>query len=298
MLRLLVILACAASSVAHADGDAKAKAFFEEGRALIEAADKLPEGAAKSAKVSSACDKFATSLELDAQLGTMLNLADCRVREGKLADAYTLLEQAVAEATRTHDREAFAKQQLAMVAAKVARITVRVKQPELDGLAITVGGRALPHAQWGKPIVVTPGTIPIHATATGRDAVDFERSVAPGGDVPVDIAFEPVKITTITTTETKPSRLPYYVAGGGAVLIAGSIGLALHARSRYTTARDANDMAGVSSAQHEADAGTVVFIGGAVAVGIGIYLYVRERSPPVTPVPTSDGVSLVWSGKF
>jgi len=266
---------------------------------LIEAADKLPEGSARSAKVSIACDKFAASLRLDAQLGTMLNLADCRVREGKLADAYELLEEAVAEATRTHDREAFAKQQLALVAAKVARITVRVKQPDLEGLTITVEGHRLKREKWGTAIVVTPGTIPIHASATGRDPVDIERSVAPGGDVPVDVAFAEAAIVTPPIVVEGRSKVPYVVIGGGAALMVASVALGIHAHSRYTTARDANDKAGVESAQHEADAGTVVFIGGAVAVGVGIYLYVRERSPsPVTPVPTSDGLTLVWSGKF
>src|SRR5258706_124862 len=211
--RLLVVCALMAPALAWADGDAtKAKALFEEGRKLIEAADKLAEPAAKAEHVNAACDKFAASLGFDAQLGTKLNLADCRVRQGKLADAYALLDAAVAEATRTHDREAFTKQQLAAVASKVVRVTVRVADPDLSGTSIKLGTSELVRTKWGVVAIVAPGPIVVDAMPPDRKPIHITRDGAAGEAVVIDVAFETIAGPPPPSVPGR-SKLPYFVAG-------------------------------------------------------------------------------------
>src|SRR5690348_11334383 len=107
-MRLGVLCAVAlASSPAWADDAAKAKALFDEGRKHVDASDRASDSLSKEREIDIACDKFVASLDLDPQLGTRLNLADCRIRQRKLPEAYAILEDAVEQAQKTHDREAF-----------------------------------------------------------------------------------------------------------------------------------------------------------------------------------------------
>src|SRR5205809_2303892 len=125
----LGVLACAMVAIASpawADDPGKAQELFEEGRKLLDSSDKIADLNAKDHQIAIACSKFDESLDLDpTKLGTRLNLADCRVRQHKLVEAYAILEEAVAAATRAHERETFTRQQLSAVASMVVKVTLR-----------------------------------------------------------------------------------------------------------------------------------------------------------------------------
>jgi hypothetical protein len=300
----LAILAglAAIAPVAGAD-PAAAKALFDDGRRLIEAADKLADATAKATKVDAACDKFAASLEQDPLLGTRLNLAACRVRQHRFVEAYGLLQTAVAEATRTHDREAFAKQQLAAVTASVVRIDMHIAAPDLVGLEVELGGHALPRAAWSQVQIADPGPIVVDARAPGHVPVHVTRDGAAGAEVTIEVPALDVVVAAPPppTIAHARSKIPYLVIGAGAALLATSGGLGLHARSRYNTAKAAGDPARVTSAQHEADVATGFLAAGAVAVGVGIWLYVRDRpadTPAITAAATRDSLAIGLAGTF
>ena len=307
-LRLAVTGGLLAVLASHAAGDpAQAKTLFDEGRKLIEAADKLADATAKADKVAAACDKFAASLAADATLGTKLNLADCRIRQGKLVEAYGLLDEAAAEAARTHDREAFAKQQLAAVAGKLVRVTINVARPD-PSMTITFAGRTLAFGEWTKVQVQLPGEVVVDAAAPGHVAVHRTTSGGAGGAVTIEI---PVLEASVVETPPPPrvvdepghSKVPYGVMGAGGALVLTAAVLSIHAKLRWGTAHDAGDMAGVTSAQHEADAATICVSAGAVAVAVGVWLYLRDRKDrhvATTPsaTVTSDSVGLAVIGSF
>jgi hypothetical protein len=288
---------------------AQAKALFDEGRKLVEAADKVSDPLAKADKVSAACDKFAASLAQDAQLGTKLNLADCRIRQGKLIEAYAILDDAASEAERTHDREAFAKQQLAALAKKLVRVRVHVTDPDLAGMSIILNNRHLAHDDWTRPQVVAPGPIVVEVSAPDHKPARLTDNGAAGAEVRITVpALESTGTTTVETpspvvpTEQHDrSKVPYVVIAGGGALVVTSAILGLHAHSRYATAYDAGNMAGVTSAQHEADLATVFVAAGAVAVGVGIWLYVQDTpadKPAVTAIVNRDTLGLALIGSF
>ena len=301
-LVLVACLLCAATS-ARADDPVKARALFTDGRTLIEAADKL-DAVAAAPVVAAACDKFAASLKLDSQLGTKLNLADCRARQGKLADAYALFEDAVAEAERKHDREAFAKSQLAALRAKIVRVTLHVAAPELANLVLRLGDRELARAEWTLALTVPPGRVVVEASAPGHVPIHVEQIGTAGADLAIDVpalVAIPTKLTPVGDDRVPPpSKVPYIVIGSGAGLLLASVGIGLHAKSRYTSARDAG--LPVQSAQHEGNIGTAVAITGVVAATVGVVLYLRrdrgDGAPTVTPTASTGSVGLVLTSPF
>ncbi len=283
------------ASVARADGgDAtRAKALFDDGRKLIEAADKTSDPAGKASSIDAACTKFTASITLDPQLGTKLNLADCRQRQGKLFEAYAVLVDAAAEAARVHDREAFARDQLAAVAAKLVRVTLHVADPDVRGMTIRIAGRAVPRKEWTQERVFLPGAIVVDVAAPGHTPIRISHDGAAGATVVLEVpALAAAEVTTeppIVDAPPARSKVPYVVIGVGGASIVTSIVLGLHARSRYETAKDADDVAGVTSAQHEADLGTVFVAAGAVVAAVGIWLYVHDTPDRTTVTATLTG---------
>jgi hypothetical protein len=312
-----VILALAgvllAAGVAHADvsadAAAKAAALFATGRTQIEAN-----------QVDQACETFEQSLHLDPQIGTTLNLADCRERQGRLDVAYGLFVAAAEEGERTgkEGRATFARQHVDSLAPKIVRVTIRVAAPA-PGLEIKLGGVVVPRAAWARPHAAMPGRIAIDARAPGRQLTTVSRNAAAGAEIAIEVpALEavtqvtpppppPAATTEPTPTPTPPvpasasrSKVPYIVGGVGVGLFAGSLGIGLHAKSRYDTAVKNGDRPGVSSAQHEADVGTGFAIAGAIAATVGVVLYFRRGEDSIVVAPAADGgaVGAIVTGRF
>ncbi len=303
---MIVVLAgvLLAAGVARADVSpddaAKAATLFTAGRAQIEAN-----------QVDQACETFEQSLRLDPQIGTTLNLADCRERQGKLDVAYRLFVAAAEEGDRTgkEGRATFARQHVDSLTPKIVRVTIRVADPA-PGLEIKLAGVTVPRAAWSKPRAAMPGRIAIEATAPGRKLASIARDGAAGGELAIDVpALEalspptppPVEQPVVPVVQSAPrSKLPYIVGGIGVGLFGASIGIGLHAKSRYTTAVTNEDRPGVSSAQHEADVATGFAIAGAIAATVGVVLYLRRGEDSVVVAPAADGgaVGAVVAGRF
>src|SRR5215475_3725385 len=83
----------AMTAVAHAQSP-EAEALFREGRKLM-----------KRQSYAAACDKFEASERLEPAIGTELNLADCRQRNGQLASAWAMFVKATQTAKRSRDRK-------------------------------------------------------------------------------------------------------------------------------------------------------------------------------------------------
>ena len=74
-MRLAVALVCLYST-AHAGN---ASQLFDEAQSLK-----------KAGKIDEACSRFASSWEQEKAIGTQLNLADCKEREGRLLEAWQM----------------------------------------------------------------------------------------------------------------------------------------------------------------------------------------------------------------
>ena len=295
--RLVASTACLVSfaTIAHADVSPeraeKAALLFKEGDAIMASNTTDPQ------LIESACSKFEASYKLDPQIGTRLNLANCREQQGRHLEAFHLFEESLTEALQTgkQGRADFARQRMDGLAAKLVRVTLRVEKPPPD-LEISVGGNKIAPDRWSAPVIVGPGALVVRAAAPDHESVRIERNAAAGERVQVDIpALVPLP------PGARRSKMPYIVGGAGVALVITSIALGLDARSRYNDAKVAGDIEGVDGAQTEADVGTFVFIAGAAAVAAGTYLWYRDRNRDrvvVVPTASTTGAGLSLSRRF
>jgi hypothetical protein len=173
-----------ASSIARAQAspaDAHAaEQLFNQGRALME-----------QGKFAQACPLFAESQRLDPGGGTLLNLAVCHEKEGRIATALGEFETALLQAQRDKrkDREAIARERIAALAPKVPHliITLGAGVAEIDGLSVTVDTNEVKRESFGTAMPVDPGLHRIDASAPGRKRATFVLPIPEGTTKPLEI---------------------------------------------------------------------------------------------------------------
>jgi len=297
-MRAIAISLVLTTALAHADDSAaRAAELFKQGRALI------GEG-----KIAQACEAFASSLALDSQLGTKLNLADCWAKLERNADAYRMFEDAAKDATGSGKpgRATYAKEQITALRAKVGIVRLRIAEPSITGLLIELGPasglRGLPRQEWGQPQVVDPGMLIISASAPNYQPFRNERSIAAGDDVAIDVPALKSAVTGPSERHVvrQRSRAPLWIGAAGGLVLFGTSGtLGLVARSNYVKAVEAQDRDAVHRAAVLADVGTGVAIAGAAVIVAGvIWYFVAPEQVIVTPTATASSASLVVEGRF
>ena len=171
-----VLVVVAVSAVAHANP--AAEKVFQDGKAL------LAEG-----KTDEACDAFRRSQELEARVGTLLNLADCEERRGRIATAWVAFVDARALAMRLNDaRATLADQRAAALAPKLSYLTMKVAtagRPE--GLVVRRNGASVPTAELDLEVPLDPGRYEIEASAPGLVAWKQSIELALGQRATIEI---------------------------------------------------------------------------------------------------------------
>lgn len=161
------------------EATAAAQALFLEARKLVDAG-RIPE----------ACRKFEESMRLEPADGTLLNMASCHEKEGRLATAWAEFNDALTAARRSArtDREKLARDHIAAIEPLLTRITLVLPSgPPPQGLQVRVNGVVLGAAAWSSAIPVDPGKVVIEATAPGRVAWRTTLQVTTGGSQSVSI---------------------------------------------------------------------------------------------------------------
>ncbi len=300
------------SHAARADGN-DADRLFEEGRAL-----------AKDHRYTEACDRFAKSLAIERTIGTELNLADCQEQLGEMREAWGLFIAAAGESEASGDtkRAEFAHMRASALEPRMTSITLKVAQPALPGLVITISGRATPPA----PEIhehTDPGTIDVIATAPNLP--HFKRSETGVAGQTLVIEIPPLDTSTHIVPPVTPAfvdgdrdpdrvRLAYGLGIGGAVGLVAASTLTVIARLHYDTAADSADCmrvpdgvacnatgAGkIRDAQRLANIGTGFAIGGGVlaAAALTVYLTAPREQVRVAPAVTGQSVGVILGGTF
>lgn len=283
-------------------------ADVKEADVLFRAAQKLlGEG-----KTHEACAKFARSQELDAGLGTLLNLAKCHATEGLTATArgefQEAARQAAARGPEDHDRAEYATKQAAELDAKVA--TVKLDLPA-GAASIEVDGHPVAKAAWATPIpldpgdhrfvVVGPGKAPRQASITvptGPAALSLAVPLAAGGATSDgDGAADPGGEAARTPDDSggdphQGRRVAGFVVGGvgvagvvlGVVFGARAIGKKSDEKTHCTGAFcDPEGLALDAQAHSAATISTVAVGAGLAAIGVGAVLILISRAPKAPP---------------
>ena len=203
-----------ASPAAKPDGEgngAAADVLFQEGKSLMTAG-----------KVHEACPKFTASYKLERKMGTLLNLADCLEKDGKIGSAYERFGEAVDWAkNRTDDRGEYAKRRQEALAPRVPKLRLSVTQGA-EKLSVFRDGTPVSEESFGLSIPVDPGTIEI-TVRRGDDLLDKRIAKVEEGrelEVPVDLAA----IARAHPPQQTANRVPTGQRTAGFVV--GAVGLA------------------------------------------------------------------------
>jgi hypothetical protein len=158
ILAIAVAIAVAHAQTAYSQ-TADAEALFREGKRLL-----------KRGEIAAACEKFEASERIEAGIGTELNLADCRQKNGQTASAWAMFVKAEASAKRGGDneREAEALRRAKLLEDQLIYLKIVVPdETAVDGLVIKRNSTRLETAQWNTKLPIDPGDYTIHAEAPG-----------------------------------------------------------------------------------------------------------------------------------
>lgn len=251
---------------------------------------------------SAACDKFRSSHELDPRGGTLLNLALCREKQGRVASAWTAFAEArnLASKEGRSERVAFAEKKLRELEPSVPKLVVVVEAAtQRPDLAIRLDGDELPRAAWNVGVPVDPGPHRVEATASGR--VPFSTIAAAALASQVRVVVTPLaesretgdRARTAPAVATGPARWPGWLLVGAGVAALG-VGAGFGAKSfgergdaedlcranRCAEGRALDDQAGRSAWVSNVGIGV-----GAVALVAGLYLVLRSADQSPRPMP-------------
>jgi tetratricopeptide (TPR) repeat protein len=299
-----VLFGLLTAATAHAASPA-AEALFEEGRRLLE------EG-----RTDEACVKLGESYAQEASSGTLLNLALCHEKQGKIATAWAEYRSAarLARGQGRADRAEAAEERAALLDSRLPSLSFSVVKP-VPGLTIAIDEQALGQGATGVKVPVDPGTRRVRAEAPGHRAWTTTVEVEEGKQVPVEIpelvalpAATPVAPAAVEQkpAPTKPKPAPRVEEGGsttagwitlgagaGALAVGGVLGFLSLASyddaekacpTREGCSNEAIEMR--EAAERNAWISNVALGVGVVGVGIGGYLVLSA------PSSSEGGVSL------
>ncbi len=187
-------------------------------------------------KFAEACPKFEASYNADPQLGTLLNLADCHEKIGRIATAWAEYNEVVETAGKRDDpREEYARGRAEFLAPRLSHLVIRGPADPLVGLVVRNDGVDVT-ALLGNSLPVDPGTHTVTAEATGRESWkasvtiqgerDAEEIAVPAlAEAKRDTPHEPDRSRVVIDSSRRTNRRILAAASSGVGLVATGIGL-------------------------------------------------------------------------
>lgn len=259
-----------------------AQSLFDQGKRLMAAGD-----------FRQACPKLQESQRLDPGGGTLLNLALCHEKEGKLATAFTEFREAHSVARRDGRKERMdaAQEHMTALEPRVPWLTITV-QGDLHEQELRLDGVVVGKAAWGSPLSVDPGTHKLTATAPGKKPWSQSINLAEGQkqtlivpeleDSPAGQSTAPAATTGAAAATATKKRTIGFVVGGVGVAALG-VGAFFGVRT-LSQKKDSDELCPTDTtctpqgAALSADAHTSAWISnigiglGLVGIGVGTYL--------------------------
>lgn len=317
MGRALAVVCVAALAVPAAaqpaDSVAAADQLFEQGRQLFDKGD-----------YEAACPRFEASLKLDPALGTLLNLATCYDKAGKLASAWGHYREVVMLATKVGDtaRIDIARERIKALEPRLPKLTIRLPKTTIPGLVVSRDDLPLETAVLGTAFYVDPGDHVI--TASAPDRVPASQHVTIAEDEAKEIqlpdlalaphAKPPPNVTTIIREDIDPGRsrrvFGLTLGGAGIAALVTAVGFGFAARSSWNSAFDegacqrstyqctaaGQDLA--DTARSRALVANVIGGAGLLLIGGGAVLYFTAPTHDVAVTPTAGGATLTFGGRW
>jgi hypothetical protein len=309
--RVFVCVALSSASASAQRDAAAAQAIFDQARDAMKRGD-----------YATACPRFAESQRLDAQPGTLANLAMCEEKAGQIASAWTHAREAVEQLPATDARVPPLRTMIARVQARLPRLAIKVRTPLPSGAVMKRDDVELGAAAVGEPLPLDPGEHTVTLRAPGRTDATRTVTVAEGATTEVIIEIgEPIAVASaspVTATpapatpnssdvirpETSSRRSTGYIAlaaggiGGGVALISGIVLAEKQATVKASCDTSAKVCTGsdTQTARDAASSGQAllpVYYGGlavaAAGLAVGAYLVLTSDGPASTTVSLGPG---------
>lgn len=318
-----------AAPLAHAGDAATAEALFRDGRALMEAGN-----------YKAACPKLEESYAQDPATGTLLALGICQERAGLTASAWATFSDTAARAKRDGraDREKAAREHMAALEPKLARLTIQVDPSvtSVPGFSVKRDGKEVGAGAWGASLPVDPGEHVVEATAPGRKPFTTKLTV-PAQAVAQTVQIPALELVPKAPTEPKsgpmsgeqqpddkstravaPLRVPGMIIGGVGIVTLGVSGIfALRAGSLNSQSKEdghcdaqnqCDDIGGAKrdDAKTAANVATVTVLAGTALTALGVTLFLlkprqeKAQSAHVEALPLvgRDTAGMALQGSF
>jgi hypothetical protein len=297
---VVVLVSLLIATPATGQGSGVAEHLFREGKRL------MLEG-----KITEACTAFEGSYARDPAISTLLNLADCREKNGQYASAWGHFIDAERMARRDPASRALgvtAKTRAEALENKLSFLIINVAdEAQVEGLQITRNGEVVDNAEWNTDIPVDPGRYIVEGKAPGYEPWRTDVVVGKGHDKQsVNVPRFRTRPTAPTPTPTRAetnhrdqqphTRRQALIAAvaGGSALVVTSASLGYLASQKWKDAEalcgtdhvcdsEGDRVAGnklVDGARLRGNVATVAGALGVVALGAGVYLWLTE--PPRT----------------
>lgn len=245
-----------------------------------------------------ACEKFRSSQELDPRGGTLLNLALCREKQGRVASAWTAFAEArnLSAKEGRSERVAFAEKKLRELEPSVPKLVVVVDAAQPGDLAVRLDGEELPRAAWNTGVPVDPGAHRVEASSRGVRPFTATATASLGAQVRVvvvSVAEARSEAPRAEPRSEEPARWPgWLLAGAGVASLGVGAGFGVKAYGDRSDAEDACRAGRCDEGRElDAQAGRAAWVSnvgigvGAVALVAGLYLVLRSGAQSPRPMP-------------
>lgn len=298
----------AAATDATLAASGKADQLFRQGK------DKLAQQ-----DYAAACPLLAQSYELDPASGSLLALALCHEREGKLASAYREYGEVAARSKQEQraDREAAARAQAAALEPKLSTLTIAIEAP-LEGLEVRLDGALIDPARLDKPLPLDGGDHVVIGSAPkkqpwstqltlGKSADSKTVNVAALQDLPPPVVAEasiaaPARPHRAPAREERQSGMSAGEWVGLGTIGAGIVGLGV---GTYFAVRAGNDHessgtcdGGTCTYRQKRDYGdsaALAFVLGGSLAATGLVIYLVSRTPSSTETAQHPWTAAAWA---
>jgi len=175
--------------------------------------------------IAEACAKFEESRQLAPRPGTLYYLGECYAKSGRRASARAMFLDAADAAALAKDQEGALKaRQKADALLPVAKLVLAVKEP-IDGLEVTIDGKAIGRSSWSTELPVDSGKHTIRATGPGKEPWENVVTVDADG-VRVDVEIP--ALATQKNAGLGRQKIAALVVGGAGIVslgIGGAFGI-------------------------------------------------------------------------
>lgn len=293
---VLMVLTLVPVTASAQSGDAEI--LFRDGKKLMAAG-----------KYAEACLAFDGSFKKEPLPTTLLNLADCREKNGQLATAWGHFVEA-ARLTRGQDAmEQTATERAARLEPELSYLIIAVPDDvRVDGLTITRDGQPVDPAEWNRKMPIDGGRHTVVAGAPAHEpwstTVEVDRARDEASITVPSFRALPVRTRDRATGLTGRRKLAIAGWAVGAAALGGALALELAARSSYDDAKAATtnpDRVAAYDTANDRRLYSGVALGvGVAAVAAGTVLWLtgrRSESIEVAVRPSASGIAvgLAWT---